>query len=35
MQDSVEQGGQKELKPFEIDADYLRAGGKICDKRDF
>ena len=30
---NIEQEGGKELTPFEFDADYLRAGGKICDKR--
>ena len=30
---NIEQEGGKELKSFEFDADYLRAGGKICDKR--
>jgi hypothetical protein len=29
----VEQEGGKDLTPFEFDEDYLRAGGKICDKR--
>ena len=30
---NVEQEGGTELKPFEFDVEYLRAGGKICDKR--
>ncbi len=30
---NVEQTGGKELTPFEFDEEYLRAGGKICDKQ--
>jgi|SRR5579872_7504521 len=30
---NIEQEGGKELKPFGFDEEYLRAGGKICDKR--
>jgi hypothetical protein len=29
---NVEQEGA-DLKPIDLDADYWRAGGKICDKR--